>query len=387
MDRDVLIRSIDRAALEPVVRRVLGREAAVVDEWRATPLGGGMGAELGLGVPIRFSGTAIDRGDTRPWSLVLKVLRHPPASGPASLLDPGNQLYWRREAHLYASDLLHGLPPDFAVPRCYAVDERAEGVWLWLEDVAEPEGVRWSLERYGEAARHLGRFNGAYLTGRPLPEEPWLCRDLLRWREPFIAPFWEGLAGTGDELRVQSGWPGNLAPRARRLWADRALFLAALDSLPRVLSHGDAARRNLCARDVDGATETVAIDWGQSGPQPLGTDAAHLVANSVMWARDREPADLPALAEPCFTGYLAGLREVGWTGAAEIARLGFAATLALQHGPLSGVLMIALAGEQELPRLEAAFGATREALLDRHAAMQPFIMDMADEARALISTV
>ncbi|MDP9366666.1 MAG: hypothetical protein M3Q03_00065, partial [Chloroflexota bacterium] len=58
----------------------------------------------------------------------------------------------------------------------------------------------------------------------------------------------------------------------------------------------------------------------------------------------------------------------------------------LQHGPLSGVLIIALADETARPRVEAAFGATPEALLDRHAAMQPFMLDLADEARALIGT-
>ncbi|MDP9369864.1 MAG: aminoglycoside phosphotransferase family protein, partial [Chloroflexota bacterium] len=327
MDRDALVQAIDRAVLEPVVRRALDSEVAVVENLRATPLGGGIGAELGGGVPIRFTGTAVDRGAARPWSVVLKVLRRPSAAGGVSQPDPGHQFYWRREAHLYASGLLDGLPAGLATPRCYGVDEGADGVRLWLEDVAEPAGVRWSLARYGEAARHLGRFNGAYLTGRSLPEEPWLCRDLLRWREPAVAPFWAHLPDTEEAPRVRRGWPGDLAARARRLWAERDRFLAALDDLPRVLCHGDAARRNLCARDVDGATETVAIDWGQSGPQPIGTDAAHLVANSVMWARDREPANLPALAGPCFAGYLAGL-EAGWTGAAEVARLSFAATLA-----------------------------------------------------------
>ncbi len=62
MDRDALVQAIDRAVLEPVVRRALDSEVAVVENLRATPLGGGIGAELGGGVPIRFTGTAVDRG-------------------------------------------------------------------------------------------------------------------------------------------------------------------------------------------------------------------------------------------------------------------------------------------------------------------------------------
>ncbi len=254
-----------------------------------------------------------------------------------------------------------------------------------MEDVAEPGGAHWSLARYGTAACHLGRFNGAYLVGRSLPESPWLCRDLLRWREEFAAPFWDRLVSGREDARVRRGWPGNVADRAYRVWLERDSFLDALDRLPRVLCHGDFERRNLFARaDADGTTETVAIDWAQAGPRAVGADLAVLVAQSVLWARDRDATDLGALSRHCYEGYLAGLRQAGWAGETRLVRLGYTATVALQFVAFAGAIKVGLAGDDERPRLEAWYGATLEAVLDRHAALQPFALDFADGARSLL---
>jgi hypothetical protein len=381
---------LDGAALEPVVQRALGSTSAEVLTWRAKPLGGGFGATLGAGILHRVSGTAEDHGNNRQWSLVRKRLRPPVATSTGfslSVTDPGNQRYWKREAHVYASDLLQDLPAGFAAPRSYGIDEREDGIVLWLEDVAESNALRWSMERYGIAARHLGRFNGAYLVGRRLPDVPWLCRDMDHWREAVVAPFWDTLADRRNDPRVQRGWPGDFADRAHQLWKERGDFFAALEHLPQVLSHGDTDRRNLLERvGVNGVAETVAIDWAFLGPQAVGTDAATLVVLSVLWARDREPHELPALSRQCFEGYLTGLREMGWTGAERLVRLGYAAVLSLRFVALTGPILAALAGEDERPRLEAAFGTTLESVLDRHAAMHPFLLELADETRSLLAS-
>jgi hypothetical protein len=379
-----VLHEIDRAALEPPVRQALGSATATVQTWRSESLGGGIGAPLGGGVPRRIAGTARDGELMRSWSLVLKVLHAPATANMFNQPDPGGMFYWKRDALVYGSGLLDGLPSGLAAPRCYAIGEHADGIRLWLEDVTETSGRRWPLARYAEAARHLGRFNGAGPTGRALPEASWLCRDLLRWRVPLVAPFWEGLADRRGDPRVRRGWPGDLADRAARVWAERERFLAALDGLPRVFCHGDADRRNLLARDTaDGTAETVAVDWACAGVRAVGTDLANLVAASVLWARDPDPADLAELSRLCATGYLAGLREAGWAGEERDVRLGYALTVALQFGAFTGAIVGVLAGEDERARYEAAFG-TLEAVLDRHAALQPFVLDLADEARTLL---
>ena len=40
----------------------------------------------------------------------------------------------------------------------------------------------WGLEEYAYAARQIGQWNAAYLTGTALPDEPWLTRwHYLDW--------------------------------------------------------------------------------------------------------------------------------------------------------------------------------------------------------------
>jgi hypothetical protein len=378
---------IDRASLEPVVRRALGSPGAEILEWRVEPVGG-IGVDIGASALHRVAGIAKVQGASTPWSLVRKLL-HPPAAitglstGRAV---PNHQFYWKREAHAYGSELLQDLPAGLVAPRCHGIDEFDNGIVLWLEDVAEPDGCRWSLERYAEAARHLGRFNGNYLVDRPLPVEPWLCSDMVHWRQAVVAPFWEQLIERRDEPQMRRGWPGEVAGRAHQVWLERERFFTALGQVPQVLSHGDADRRNLLDRVVaNGTPETVALDWEFLGPQAVGTDAATLVAQSVLWARDREPDDLLVLSRLCYEGYLTGLREMGWRGDDRLVRLGYTATLSLRFVAMAGAIVVTLASADERPQWEAAFGMTLETILDRHAAMQPFLLDMAEEVRQLVS--
>ena len=383
MGLETELRAIDGAALTLVVAQALGDRSAVVQDWRGEPLAGGIGVALGANTLHRFAGTARVGDGVRPWSLVLKVLRPPSADeGAPDLTHPD---YWKREALVYRSGLLDGLPDGLAAPRCYGVVERAEGTWLWLEAVADRFDVRWPLATFGDAARHFGRLNGAYLAGRPLPAVPWLSRSVLRPRIAATAALWERYDDLRDRPLFRRGWPGGLAGRARRVWADRDRFAAALEALPRVLRHGDADRRNLFARrTAHGSPETVAIDWAAVGPGPVGDEAATLVAASVLWAQGVGPADLPELSRTCFGGYLAGLRDAGWAGEERPVRLGYAATLGLRWGPLAGITVAVTADADWRARTEAALGISFEEMLDRYARMQPFLLAQADEARRLL---
>ena len=85
-------------------------------------------------------------------------------------------MWWRREADAYESGLL----PDgeLRAARCERVVERADGsVALVLEDLVGLPATDWPLERFGPAARQLGRWQGSFRT---MPDEPWLSRDWLR---------------------------------------------------------------------------------------------------------------------------------------------------------------------------------------------------------------
>ena len=295
MDREPPVSALDRAALTGPVRSVVGSETAEIATWGHDLLYGGLGVIMGASAVYRVAGTARDRGQTRPWSLVLKIL-HDPTRRRAP--DEAPLDGWDREVRAYRSGLLDALPDGLAAPRCYAIEERPGAIWLWLEDITDEIGPHWPIARFALAARHLGRLNGRSLTERPLPDDPWLLRGLLPVRAAAVSGFWEGFAQVRDEPLARRIWPGDLADRALRLWEERERIMAALDQLPQTFGHGDADRRNLFARRrATGEAETVAIDWAFVGVLPLGAELSLLVNSSVLWSRGVGADDLVALAD------------------------------------------------------------------------------------------
>jgi hypothetical protein len=284
--------------------------------------------------------------------------------------------------------MLADLPAGLVAPRCYAVVEQGDVVQLWLEEVGDSIGLRWPVSRFGLAARHLGRFNGAWLDGRPLPDSPWLGPDLLRERADRNAAIWARIAQLCENPLFRLGWPADIAEQGRRLFEERHAFLAALDRLPRVLRHADADRRNLFARDLSGAEpETVAIDWALVGVGPIGADLGPLIAASVLWFQGVGPDDLPELDGVCLAGYLGGLGDAGWHGDPRLVRLGAIVSMALQFGPLHGLLTMLDAPPARRAGIERAFGLPLEEVLARYAEIQRFLYRQAGEARALLAAV
>ncbi len=252
---------------------------------------------------------------------------------------PEDPMWWRREADAYESGLL----PDgeLRAARCERVVERADGsVALVLEDVEGLPATDWPLERYGPAARQLGRWQGSFHT---VPDEPWLSRD---WLRAYV------------ELRAQES-------AAEPLWADREALFDALDRVPRTLCHLDFWPRNL----FDDVGATVAIDWAFVGIGAVGEDAGNLVPDSV-FDGFLAPERIEELHDLVWTEYFGGLRDSGWPGEERDARLGFCVGAALKYVWVRP--RVAARGPLEGGR-EAADAAL--ALLDR----------LADEARGLAS--
>jgi hypothetical protein len=386
MDVTEQLARVDAATVTAVARQAIGSPAARVVRWEHQVAYGGYGVVRGTNCLLRISGSATDGGRPAPWSAYLKLTRVPPVDA-LGAHDLTHNEYWRREIATYESEIPAQLPDGMTTPRCYAVVDAGDCVHLWLENVQE-EGAAWPLPRYGLAGRHLGRFNGQYLAGRAVPAYPWLNRGFLRARADRNAPFWAKL----DELRTHPlfgvMFPGDAADRSRALFADRHALLDALDRLPQTLVHQDADRRNLLGRDgAAGLSETVAIDWAFTGLAAVGTDAAALAVSSVLWAKGVGPEDLPALDVHVFEGYLAGLRDAGWDGDAGLARLGYAATVALRYGPLLGINTQIEADEQQKAALTQTLGHPFEEAMARYGRMLPHVLDRADEARGLLAAM
>jgi hypothetical protein len=184
------------AELSAIVRRSLGRESVTISRWDITPIAYDATNPSSQGV-YRIAGTGTSEGRQVNWSLVLKVVRSPEKDEPRPgywprvfLLEEGIDpppMFWQREPLAYQSGLLDDLPPGLSAPKCFAVAWKAPATyWLWLEDLTDAHGGRWTVERYTETARALGRFNGAYLAGTAIPAHPWLRYGWMRaWLDEF----------------------------------------------------------------------------------------------------------------------------------------------------------------------------------------------------------
>jgi hypothetical protein len=98
--------------------------------------------------------------------------------------------------------------------------------------------------------------------------------------------------------------------------------------------------------------------------------------------------DLPTYEAAICEGYLAGLRDAGWTGDARIARLGHALNTAFRFGPaLWAPRWAVTAPEHQRRALTEAIGEPFENSIARYGQMQPYILSLADEARGLIAAL
>ena len=364
-------------AVRDAVRSALGEPGAVLGAWDAVPLKGGSGALDVAGSLFVCRGVARVGAAERAWSVVLKVLARSVQRD-----DPAGIGYWKREPLLYGAGLLDGLAGGLRAPRCYGCDAPAGGVvWLWLEHIREEGQQAWPLARWALAARHLGRFNGAYLNGQLLRHAPWLGgRRLRSWLErhhPLVAQ----IAAAPDNPEVRRWWPRPVVSAILRYWEERDAFCAALERLPQTFGHGDAIRRNLFARrGRSGTEETVAVDWEFAGHYAAGEEVGQTLSVASAFY-DVEPADLPALDEALFAGYL-GLRDAGWRGAERPVRFAYAAHAALRN--LFNAVGATVPDEARRAAAHQTYGRTWEELAERRAVVRPFLLDRAEEARRLL---
>ena len=206
---------------------MLGQPKAQLEDWRAEPLSG-----LGFTAKVqRVSGTARDEGGRlRPWSAVVKV-----ATGSAS--EPaGSTDHWKREALAYRSGLFDDLPGGVRAPRLYSVDLGDEVAILWLEDVNDALSA-WSIRDFERVARCLGRFNGAYCVGAPLPSQEFLSSNwLAQWVEQSApaVPTFTSQRGRPVLARL---YPGQVPEVLLELWQERQRLLSYMSAAPQVLSH------------------------------------------------------------------------------------------------------------------------------------------------------
>jgi hypothetical protein len=363
---------INSAMLTPFVRQSMQRGEAEIIDWKIEKLyGGSFNSEI-----HRFSGTARDRGQAQPWSLILKIIRSPDGQD-----DPASLSYWKREALAYQSGLLDQLPGIICAPRCFGIVEQSGlEIWLWIEDIIDELSGSWSLEQYGNVARHLGQFNAAGFVKQAQFTQPWLIKGRLRaWvgnTTPELPPNVRG------HPLVSRAWPDDIYEWMLRVWSEHEAWIDSIEHQPQTLAHLDAFRRNLFSRRNQGDLQTVLIDWAFVGSAAPGEEIAPLVAASLNFL-DFDSALAKDLDQVVFEGYLEGLREAGWRGDPQAVRSVYAATAILRYCiGVSGVAFM-VADESQRSLLEQIFGHPLEGLVDVWAKTNRFLFHLADEAGRL----
>lgn len=374
------------ADIAPIVARAFGKPSVEIVEWDSQPLSSG-GSQVvgGLGIQ-RIAGVARHDTGLAPWSLVVKASK---GGSEMASEDPAAWNYWKREVLAYQSGLLDHLPGGIVAPRCYAVQEQVDGAfWLWLEEIQSQPGD-WTMARHGLAARHLGQFNGAYLAGHPLPPaQPWMLWGRTRQWVEFVRPYAERSQQWADTPLARRWFGRDGLDRTLMLWSQVDRLLHAFERLPVCYCHHDAFRRNLLDRQRgDGSSETVAIDWALTGPGRIGEEIG--VTTSVAL----EFLDVPAsraydLDQAVFTGYLDGLHDAGWRGDALLARLGCTVNALIVTGLLWNLFFLETAQQPEgVAMLEGFVHRPFEQIIEQYAEILPFLLDLGDEALALVGAV
>jgi hypothetical protein len=325
----------------------------------------------------RWSGRAAVDGVERDWSLILKAWVRDPKSDV-----PSQWNNWKREFLAYSSGILEDLPGIFA-PRLFDAADEDDVAYVWLEDVAPDGPSRWPTDRYALAALHLGRFNGAYLADRPIPDAPFLTRTYLRswatgipWLDSVQSPQW-------SDAIVAAAIPAPPIERLERLHSMISLLADRLEALPQTFSHLDAWRANLIgARSPSGEDRTVALDWSFVGMAPAGQEVAILVGGSHIWL-DAEPDELATMSERAFAAYVDGMLEAGWRGDERVVRFAYAASSALYLGPVLPFWLSRIADPARREWIERKCGRDADEVVRGWALLLDHSLGLADDAYVL----
>ena len=367
------LESLSIPYLTNLVRIATDDPGLEVTSWEYHPVHGGFGSAVG--------GTTLNRvtvmtSSGRPCSLILKILYERPGEVVQS------PYYWKREYEVYRSGLLDNLPPDsFSAPRIYGTEDHGDACWICMEDIEDIKD-EWSPDDFHNIALRLGRFNGAWLTQNPLPDYDWLSHNWHSAIVPQLADSFDGLDRALEHPLVQIALPIDSKEEIISIWNDRHLFQGALAQLPQTLCHIDAFRRNVLHREDD----VVLLDWALAAISGIGEELVCLVAVSLYY--DNFSASFAEqLDKTVFAGYIKGLRQAGWQGDPELARIGFTCGMTMRG--LAGVrqdinVLIDAANHQNLKQVHQS--QSLEDIARLFADVRRFrLLKMAREARDLLS--
>ena len=303
-----------------LARLAAGDSRLPVTSWRYAAVHGGFGGAIGGTALYRFW---IESEAHPSLTLILKILFQRPGE------TPNSPYYWKREYELYRARLLEDLPADtFIAPQIVHLRDYSDSCWIWMADYADHKDS-WTLDDYREIARLLGRMNGG-MIGRELPAKDWLAQGWHSAIVPGLADAFAALPQHLDQPLARITLPLDARDEIMAIWRDRQLFRDALAQLPQTLCHNDAFHRNILHSDEG----LVLLDWALAGRGGIGEELVSLAALALYYSGYTQDY-AEQLDQAVFSAYVEGLRDEGWHGDQQLARIGYTCGMTLRG--LAGV--------------------------------------------------
>jgi aminoglycoside/choline kinase family phosphotransferase len=379
---------LDHSLLTPVVRRILAVDVADIESVGSEPLAVDSLSRNTVSLH-RVHGSAWDGVSRHEWSAIAKAVA--PPENPVHNT-PAYDFYWRREALIYQSDLLHDLPAGFAVPHSYSTTDLPDGrVILWLEDIGAGYAMEtWLIDDYLQVARHLGQFAGEMMLRRSTPDELWLSQHMLQTITVESARLVEQARQPAlwDHPLLRGAFPESPARRLAALWEDQHAIYEALEHQPRIFVHHAMERSNLILRlDAYGDPQSVALDWEQAGIGAPGEDLGGLFGSALV--NFEVPASKAGeLADLMLISYFNGMSDVGWRDDPTPIRFAFHAAAVLRHVFSSAGWPVSIAHDQTglyLRETERHWGRPITEVFAHWASVTDFLLNRANDVRRFLS--
>jgi hypothetical protein len=326
-----LLAGVSSTTFETVARGVLGDDSATLNSTPVFEEITTSHADLRTIGIVKVSGIATGQGPERneqAWSTVVKI-SDPRKEARRANLD--------NEAQIYRLGLFNGDEVPFRAAKCYFIGSHEDELsTLWLEDLSNAPQPPWTVEQFSVAANHIGQFNGHNLErNTKLPMDILLDSYITRLERHDRGSIAEEFVQKRDTEIVKAAYAESSIESTIRFFGLVEQLEEAGRNLPHSLAFGDAHSRNL----FPVGDETVGIDWGTVGMEPVGSDIGVLLGSPLSYGI-QEASLMMQNERAMYDSYVIGLRSRGWDGNDDELRLGFFCQFAFYISLIGGLPIV-----------------------------------------------
>jgi hypothetical protein len=132
---------------------------------------------------------------------------------------------------------------------------------------------------------------------------------------------------------------------------------------------------------VSAEPQMVAIDWSMLGYGRIGQEIGITTAVGLSFL-EVAGDQAKEIDRVTFESYVDGLHDAGWHGDVRFARFGYTTAASLAIGVAWAIIMgsVVLPTDEGIRTIESSIGYKLDEILEQWAKIQPFLLDLGDEA-------